>query len=143
MQTVNNYEKHVFNGEIGYITDIGIVHVGKDTVPYCDVTYPNNNDNEKDKHKVIRYTKTEVEELELAYALTCHKVQGSGYSTVIGIVDNTHYTLLDNCMLYTLLTRAKKRCCLLAEPQAFMKCIKTNHNTTRCTWLSLENSISV
>lgn len=141
MQIVNNYEKHVFNGEIGYITAIGTVHVGKDTVPYCDVTYPNNNDDEKDKNKMIRYTKTEIEELELAYALTCHKVQGSGYSTVIGIIDNTHYTLLDNCMLYTLITRAKKRCCILAEPQAFMKCIKTNHNTARCTWLSLDESI--
>ena len=67
--------------------------------------------------------------------------QGSGYKTVIGIIDNTHYILLDNCMLYTLITRAKKRCLLLAEPSAFMKCIKTNYNSSRHTWLSLEGVI--
>ena len=59
-----------------------------------------------------------------------------GVKTVIGIIDNTHYQLLDNCMLYTLITRAKKRCLLLAEPQAFLKCIRTSHNQ-RNTWLSL------
>lgn len=77
--------------------------------------------------------------MDLAYALTVHKLQGSGRKTVIGIVDNTHYQLLDNCMLYTLLTRAKKRCLLLAEPQAFMKCIRTSHNR-RNTWISIENN---
>ncbi|MBC5688085.1 AAA family ATPase [Mediterraneibacter sp. NSJ-55] len=67
--------------------------------------------------------------------------QGSGFRTVIGIIDKQHYTLLDNCMLYTLLTRAKTRCLLLAEPQAFMRCIRTNHNTSRQTWMSLPDSI--
>ena len=49
--------------------------------------------------------------------------------------DNTHYKLLDNCMLYTMLTRAKKRCLLCAEPQAFYKCLNTSNNA-RNTWLS-------
>ena len=44
-------------------------------------------------------------------------------------------------MLYTLITRAKKRCLLCAEPSAFIKCINTNHNTSRQTWISLNDSI--
>ena len=66
--------------------------------------------------------------------MTVHKLQGAGRKIVIGIVDNTHYQLLDNCMLYTLLTRAKQRCLLLAEPQAFLQCIRTSHNK-RNTWI--------
>lgn len=66
--------------------------------------------------------------------------QGTGYKTVICIIDNTHYTLLDNCMLYTMLTRAKKRCLLLAEPKAFIRCIKTSHNE-RNTWLKLLTNV--
>ena len=127
MQIVNDYEKNVFNGEIGYITSIYKDEKNRDL---CDITYKTN-----DTEKIITYSKSELDNVDLAYAMTVHKLQGSGYKTVIGIVDNTHYSLLDNCMLYTMITRAKKRCCLLAEPIAFIKCIKTNHNTARQTWL--------
>lgn len=50
------------------------------------------------------------------------------------IIDNTHFALLDNCLLYTALTRAKERCLLLAEPYAFKKCIDTNKVVARQTW---------
>lgn len=88
--------------------------------------------------KMIEYSFAQLGQLQLAYALTTHKLQGSAAQTVIGIIDNTHYKLLDNCMLYTMLTRAKKRFALLAEPEAFKRCIVTNHNKRR-TWLSLKN----
>ena len=126
-QTVNNYEKNVFNGEVGYVTRI---YKDDNKQDVCDVTFKSN-----ESEKVITYSKSELDDLDLAYAMTTHRLQGSGFKTVIGIIDNTHYTLLDNCMLYTMITRAKKRCCLLAEPSAFSKCIKTNHNSTRQTWL--------
>jgi len=127
MQIVNDYDKNVFNGEIGFINNIY-----KDDKNHilCDIKYKTN-----DIEKVITYTKNELDNIDLAYAMTVHKLQGSGYKTVIGIIDSTHYSLLDNCMLYTMITRAKKRCCLLAEPSAFMKCIKTNNNSARQTWL--------
>lgn len=141
MQIVNNYEKNIFNGEIGYITYIGEKSEGKKKVQYCEVSYDDPLSKVENHKKIIEYKSNELNELELAYALTCHKCQGSGVNTVIGIIDNTHYTLLDNCMLYTLITRAKKRCCLLSEPSAFIRCIKTNHNTSRQTWLSLDSSI--
>lgn len=135
MQIVNDYDKNVFNGEIGYITKIDMSYENKKPEKYCVVTF-NTPDGMR---KSITYTKKELIYLDLAYALTVHKLQGSGRKTVIGIVDNTHYQLLDNCMLYTLLTRAKKRCLLLSEPQAFMKCIRTSHNK-RNTWISIENN---
>ena len=141
MQIINNYDKHVFNGEIGYITNIGEKTEGNKKVQYFEVEYDNPVANVESNKKIIEYKSNELNELELAYALTCHKCQGSGINTVIGIIDNTHYTLLDNCMLYTLMTRAKKRCCLLSEPSAFIRCIKTNHNTSRQTWMSLDESI--
>ena len=135
VQTVNDYDKNVFNGDIGYIRDIFSKQDGKKKVEYCTVMFTDSNGDPK----FVDYEKKEIVTLELAYALTCHKVQGSGIKTVIGIIDNTHYVLLDNCLLYTLLTRAKKRCLLLAEPGAFLQCIRTSHNR-RNTWLSLEKN---
>ena len=136
MQTVNDYDKNVFNGEIGYITEIGEHFEGKKKEEYCVVTYTDI----FGKDKLIEYTKKELTALDLAYAMTVHKLQGAGRKIVIGIIDNTHHQLLDNCMLYTLLTRAKKRCLLLAEPQAFLQCIRTSHNK-RNTWMMLEESV--
>ena len=133
MQTVNDYDKNVFNGEIGYITKISERYDGKKKEEYCEVTYIDI----FGKDKIIEYTKKELAALDLAYAMTVHKLQGAGRKTVIGIIDNTHHQLLDNCMLYTLLTRAKKRCLLLAEPDAFLQCIRTSHNS-RNTWMMLE-----
>lgn len=130
MQTVNDYDRNVFNGEVGYITEINEEYDGKKKEKYCIVTFLND--------KKVVYHLSDLLDLDLAYALTCHKCQGSGISTVISIIDNTHYQLLDNCMLYTMLTRAKKKCLLLAEPQAFLQCIRRSHNN-RNTWLALES----
>jgi len=136
LQIVNNYQKRVFNGEIGYV--IGINKHPKDARDtVCKVRF--NDVTGEGYFNIVEYTYSELEELELAYALTCHKIQGAGIHTVIGIVDNTHYSLLDNCMLYTMMTRAKKRCLLLAEPSAFRTCIRKSHND-RKTWLSLGDS---
>jgi exodeoxyribonuclease V alpha subunit len=122
IQRVNNYDKNIFNGEIGYITEIW----KEKDMDMFNVQY---------QAKLITYNRNELDQMDLAYALTCHLTQGSGYKTVIGIIDNTHYTLLDSCLLYTLITRAKKRCLLLAEPSAFKKCIENNKSVVRQTWL--------
>lgn len=127
LQTSNDYERDVFNGDIGYITAID------KEKEICLVSM-----NANIEEKMIEYSFAQLGQLQLAYALTTHKLQGSAAQTVIGIIDNTHYKLLDNCMLYTMLTRAKKRFALLAEPEAFKRCIVTNHNKRR-TWLSLKN----
>lgn len=125
IQRVNNYEKNIFNGDIGYIKYIDLENK-MFTIEF-----------KTDKEtRVVEYTTSEADQIDLAYAMTIHSLQGSGYKAVIIIIDNTHYNLLDNCLLYTAITRAKKKCLLLAEPSAFKRCIKTNKTSARQTWLS-------
>jgi exodeoxyribonuclease V alpha subunit len=126
IQRVNDYEKDIFNGEIGYITDIFKEEESDKDCNMFVVEYPG---------KRIEYTKGELDQIELAYALTIHLSQGSGYKTVIVLIDNTHYALLDCCLLYTAITRSKKRCLALAEPAAFKRCIDNNKSVERQTWL--------
>lgn len=133
IQRENNYDKHVFNGEIGYISEINKAE-GKDHPANIHVEYLTSADLTGSTKDVV-YSMSELSQLDLAYALTCHLMQGSGYKTVIAVIDSTHYILLDSCLLYTALTRAKQRCLLLAEPKAFIRCINTNKSTVRQTWL--------
>lgn len=127
IQRKNNYDKDIFNGEIGYIVDIFKEKPEDKDLNMFDVKYPN---------KIIRYSKNELDQIDLAYALTIHLSQGSGYKTVIVIVDNANPpNLLDSCLLYTGITRAKQRNLLLAEPMAFKKCINQNNSISRQTWL--------
>ena len=117
----------MFNGEIGKVIEINDKDNKRGTL--TSVKFSDN--------KVIEYTRSELASLELAYALTVHVTQGSGYDNVIILVDNSHYKLLDSCLLYTAVTRAKKKCLLISEPSAFSMCIK-NKASERKTWLSLE-----
>lgn len=121
---VNNYDKNIFNGEIGFVKEILTDAVGKAigaVVEYED--------------KEIVYNKIDISELDYAYALTTHLYQGSEADVVIGIIDKSHYIMLDTTFLYTMITRAKSRFLLLAEPEAFERCLKNNKSTERQTWL--------
>ena len=123
IHTKNNYNKNVMNGEIGYIKEIDNYDKNKISivVEYID--------------KYISYSKSDLKELELAYAITLHRFQGSQCDDIILIIDNTHYMLLSRNFLYTGLTRSVKRCLLLAEPSAYDICIKNSESTTRNTWM--------
>lgn len=126
IQRANNYDKNVFNGEIGYITNIIPAVKGKnDTEVLINFGA-----------KKISFSQEELINIELAYCLTCHLTQGSGFKNVIILIDNTHYKLLDRCMLYTAITRAKKKCALIAEASAFQRCLSVKASQ-RNTWLSL------
>lgn len=75
------------------------------------------------------------QDLELGYAITCHKIQGSGYPYVITVCDNGAYTLLSKEWLYTAITRARKYNVLVAQPGAVVRaCGKTSVREKR-TWL--------
>ena len=124
---VNNYELGgigVMNGEQGYIIEIKNIQNGEGTS--LVVEYPD---------KIIEYEKSNLKELQLAYALTVHLAQGSEADTCIIVLDSNSYILLNNCLLYTAITRAKKRCLLVAQPYAYDKCIKTNVGNKRNTWM--------
>lgn len=129
IQKVNNYEKNVFNGDVGYITNISTVMRDGQKLNVFTVEYRSGEDT-----KTIEYEQGEIDQIDLAYAMTIHSLQGSGYKAVIIVIDNTHFALLDNCLLYTAITRAKKKCLLLAEPYAFKKCISENKTAKRQTW---------
>lgn len=133
IQIANNYDKKIFNGEVGYVKGVTSKSVEGNEVKFIQVEFDDFSTGDK---KIVDYEEKELNQLNLAYALTVHKLQGDESKTVIGIVDNTHYSLLDSCMLYTMITRAKNRCLLLAEPSAFMRCIRTNKNILRQTWMS-------
>lgn len=121
IQKVNNYEKKVVNGEVGYITYINMQ----------DKTFK-----AKFGDKLIEYTNSDLEQIELAYALTIHSCQGSQYNTVIVPLAMDSYILLSKELVYTAITRASKRCLVIAEPKAFdLGCKKKA--SKRDTWLEL------
>lgn len=122
----NNKELNVNNGEIGYVLDIyNMKESGGDGL---SVQYPD---------KIVEYSKSDLKELELSYAITCHKIQGGQSKIVIGIIDNSHFMLLDQTFLYTMLTRAQEKMLLLYEAFAYDKCINENKTIIRDTWTSM------
>ena len=127
IQRANNSDKNVFNGEIGYVEEV-VEHGKKSNTMLVKFA------SDVDDDKVIEYNVEEAAFVDFAYALTTHLSQGSGYKTVIAIIDTSHTFMLDRCMLYTMITRAKKRCLLLSEKESFLRCIRTNKTTSRQTW---------
>ena len=109
MQQRNNYDKDVFNGDLGYIREV---------------------DTEERTLKVdfdgkwIEYDITELDELTLAYATTIHKAQGSEYPIVVMPVLMTHFVMLQRNLIYTGITRAKKICVLLGAAKALAYAVR-------------------
>ena len=121
MQVKNNYTKNVFNGDIGYIRDI---REGETTV--LDIEF---------NGEVLEYDKKELVEIELAYATTVHKSQGSEYPVVIMPVHKSHFILLKRNLLYTAVTRAKKLCILLGTEDAVSMAVRNEDTVRRFTGL--------
>lgn len=119
IQKVNNYKKMIFNGEIGFISKIE-----------KDIYYVSFADRE------VEFDREEMKNMELAYAITVHSYQGSQAEIIIVGIDWTHYILLDNCLLYTAITRAIKHCVVIAEKKAFDYAIRVNKGKERVTFLS-------
>lgn len=120
MQLRNNYDKAVFNGDIGTITDINT----EDRI--ITVCYD---------ERLIAYESSELDELVLAYAISIHKSQGSEYSAAIIPIFMQHFTLLQRNLIYTAITRAKKLCIFIGQPRAIAMAIKNNKGTVRKTFL--------
>lgn len=112
MQIRNNYDKNVFNGDIGYIT---AVDTNERTLT---VTFDN---------RLVEYDITELDEIVLAYAITIHKSQGSEFPVVVMPVTMKHFVMLQRNLIYTGITRAKKICVLVGTTKALAYAI---HNQT-------------
>ncbi len=120
MQMKNNYDKNVFNGDVGIIWRI--TKDNKITVFFDD--------------KNVEYEDDEVDELSLAYASTIHKSQGSEYPAVIVILDTSHYVMLQRNLIYTAITRAKGHVWVLSAPGAFYQAIRNSRSNRRFTRLT-------
>lgn len=118
-RNVNDYEREVMNGEIGIITDID--------EKFCTISFDKG-------EKIVNMPKPLMRNMELAYAITVHSMQGSECDNVIVILDNSHYILLDCALFYTAVTRAKKKCYLLMQPLAYKNAL-LNNKTERRTYL--------
>ena len=121
MQIRNNYDKNVYNGDIGVIDSVNTAD--KELV----VNYGD--------HKQVTYDFEELNELVLAYAISIHKSQGSEYSCVIVPVFLAHFMLLQRNLIYTALTRAKKLCFFIGQPKALAIALRNAKGTTRLTFL--------
>lgn len=120
MQTRNNYEKEVFNGDIGYIKRISTE--GKLLVVVID-------------QQDVEYQFSELNELVLAYAVSVHKYQGSESPCIIMPIHEQHYRLLYRNLLYTGITRGKKLVVLIGTSQALNMAIQNNEVNKRYTGL--------
>lgn len=110
IQTTNNYDLDVFNGNIGYVIDKKEEVVDGELQTILTVEFNNIN-------KTIEYNNSTIKELKLAYALTIHKSQGSEFDTVILPIFNCLEFMLNKNLLYTAFTRAKKRLILIGDKE--------------------------
>lgn len=122
MQIKNNYDKSVFNGDMGFIEDINteermvMVNFQGETL--------------------VEYELNELDELMLAYTITIHKSQGSEYPAVIIPIFMQHFMLLQRNLIYTAITRAKKLCILIGQPRAISMGINNDKGVARKTFLA-------
>jgi len=109
MQIRNNYDKSVFNGDIGVVEKVDLE----------DRTILVNFDDH-----IVEYEASELDEITLAYATTIHKSQGSEYPIVVIPVLMTHFVMLQRNLIYTGITRAKKICVLIGQTKALAYAIR-------------------
>lgn len=120
MQIRNNYDKEVFNGDIGIISSIDFEN------RRLTVIFDN---------RAVEYDVTELDELVQAYAITIHKSQGSEYPVVVMPVMMTHFVMLQRNLIYTGITRAKKMLVLVGTKKAISYAVKHITVTKRNTKL--------
>lgn len=119
MHIQNNYDLEVFNGEVGKV--ISIKGIGKDNElsPFTEIVVDYGD-------RMVTYDKDTVEELELAYAMTVHKSQGSEYKCVISVTSLLHRNMLNRNLIYTAWTRAKEYLIIVGEEEALQIGAETN-----------------
>ncbi len=126
LQRRNNYNLEVFNGDIGEIISIDNLEMNL-TVTYKSGTESRN----------VHYVKQDILDLDLAYAITIHKSQGSEFDVVIIPLVMQHFTMLYRNLIYTALTRAKKMAIFVGTRKALGIAVKNIDNRTRKTMLKV------
>lgn len=125
MQTKNDYDKGVFNGDVGFIRRIDKENATV-RVEFLEEAGP----------LYVNYEFSELDDLVLAYAVTVHKSQGSEYAAIIVPLFREHRMLLQRNLLYTAITRAKRFCVLVGQLQALDIAVHNNRVASRNTALT-------
>ncbi len=120
IQLRNNYDKGLFNG------DIGVVVAADPEAGTLDAEF------DGARHAFIR---GELSDLALAYAISIHKSQGSEYAAVVIPLLKAHFMMLQRNLIYTAITRGKKKVFLVGEPAAYAMAVRNNEAKTRSTHL--------
>jgi exodeoxyribonuclease V alpha subunit len=120
MQMVNDYNKDVFNGDIGRVTEID--EVEQEVVVRFD-------------DRPVKYDFHELDELHLSYATTVHKSQGSEYPVVVMPIHTQHYVMLQRNLLYTAITRSRKLVVLVGTQKALAIAVRNVDARRRVTLL--------
>jgi exodeoxyribonuclease V alpha subunit len=118
MQTKNNYEKDVFNGDIGRIVSIDFDEQ-EVQVKFDD--------------RLVNYEPSDLDDLVLAYAISIHKSQGAEYPAVVVPLLSQHYIMLQRNLLYTAITRAKRLVVLVGSKSAIAIAVRNNKVQHRYT----------
>jgi exodeoxyribonuclease V alpha subunit len=121
IQLVNNYDRNVFNGDVGTIAGID----PEDQI--LKVRFPEG---------TVEYDFSDYDELQLAYCLSVHKAQGSEYKAVVLVMHSSQYMMLQRNLLYTGLTRARDLCLLVGDRRAIGRAVRNNRTTRRYTRLA-------
>lgn len=116
MQTINNYDKEVFNG------DLGFVHVVNLEAQELVLNFDG---------RLINYDFGELDELVPAYAITIHKAQGSEYPAVVIPLSTQHYPMLRRNLVYTGITRGKRLVVLVGQPRALALAVRDSRAVRR------------
>lgn len=124
IQLINDVESNVFNGDIGYISDIETID--KKMVITIDF----------DGH-LVRYKSGEFDRFNLAYAISIHKSQGSEYDNVVVILAKSFKRMFYNKLIYTGVTRAKSSLIIIGSLDSFNSSIQTSYAEKRNTYLKL------
>jgi exodeoxyribonuclease V alpha subunit len=118
IQSRNNYDKDVFNGDLGIIQKVDSIN------GVLEIDF---------EGRLIKYERMEVTDLQPAYAISVHKSQGSEYPVVIFPILKQHFMMLQRNLVYTGLTRAKKKVVFVGDPAAYAMAIRNDKTLTRQT----------
>src|SRR5436309_4065448 len=124
MQVRNNYDKGVFNGDVGWVRSINKENSNL-KVEFLEEAGP----------LLVSYEFAELDELILAYAVTVHKSQGSEYPAIVVPLTREHSMLLQRNLLYTAITRAKRLCVLVGQQRALEWAVRNDRVAHRNTGL--------
>jgi len=120
IQLRNNYDKNLFNGDIGTVASVDL-HKGTLVAEF-----------DGERHA---FERGELGDLALAYCTSIHKSQGSEYPVVIVVLLKAHFMMLQRNLVYTALTRGRKKVFVVGEPAAWSMAVRNAESKTRCTHL--------